>query len=125
MKNTSGTARTNSTYVGPAITTGSATASAKALEGDVQFDLSVKKIGTATPFQVHIDLNDMGTQTRSMSNVVSFINSQLKAQGLSTKFTVNRIPAVPETTTVNGKTVTTSKGVDSFGFQINACRSRT
>ncbi len=119
LKNTSGTARTNSTYVGPAITTGSATASAKALEGDVQFDLSVKKIGTATPFQVHIDLNDMGTQTRSMSNVVSFINSQLKAQGLSTKFSVNRIPAVPETTTVNGKTVTTSKGVDSFGFQIN------
>ncbi len=118
LKNTSGTARTNSTYTGPAIATGSATTSAKALEGDVQFDLSVKKIGTATPFQVHIDLSEMGTQTRSMSNVVSFINAKLKDQGLSTRFSVNRIPAVPETTTVNGKTVTTSKGVDSFGFQI-------
>lgn len=118
LKNTVGTARTNTVYTGPAIHKGSATTSVKAFEGDVKFSMSVKKIGTATPFSVDIDLADMGTQTRSMSNVVSFINSKLKEQGLQTKFVVNRTAAVPETQVVNGKTITLSKGADSFGLKI-------
>ena len=118
LKGTVGTARTDTVYTGPAIHTGSASTAVKAFEGDVKFSMSVKKIGTATPFAVDIDLSEMGTQTRSMSNVVSFINDKLKAQGLQTKFVVNRTPAVPTTTTVNGKTVTLSAGQDTFGLQI-------
>ncbi|MGN6209968.1 transcriptional regulator [Asticcacaulis sp.] len=118
LKGTVGTARTDTLYTGPAIQTGSASTAVKAFEGDVKFTMSVKKIGTATPFTVNIDLGDMGTQTRSMSNVVSYINSKLKEQGLQTKFVVNRTPAVPTTTTINGKTVTLSAGQDTFGLQI-------
>ncbi len=118
LKGTVGTARTDTVYTGPAIQTGSASTAVKAFEGDVKFSMSVKKIGTATPFTVDIDLSEMGTQTRSMSNVVSFINDKLKAQGLQTKFVVNRTPAVPTTTTINGKTVTLSAGQDTFGLQI-------
>jgi hypothetical protein len=118
LKGTVGTARTDTVYTGPAIHTGSASTAVKAFEGDVQFSMSVKKIGTTTPFTVNIDLADMGTQTRSMSNVVSFINDKLKEQGLQTKFVVNRTPAVPTTTTINGKTVTLSAGQDTFGLQI-------
>jgi hypothetical protein len=118
LQGTVGTARTDTVYTGPAIQTGSATTAVKAFDGDVKFTMSVKKIGTATPFAVNIDLADMGTQTRSMSNVVSFINSKLKEQGLQTKFVVNRTAAVPTTTTINGKSVTLSAGQDTFGLQI-------
>ena len=118
LKGKVGTARTDTVYTAPSIHTGSATTAVKAFEGDVKFSMSVKKIGTATPFTVDIDLTGMGTQTRSMSNVVSFINGQLKDQGLQTKFVVNRTAAVPTTTTVNGKTVTLSAGQDTFGLQI-------
>ncbi len=118
LKNTVGVAKTNTTYTADAIATGSASSSVKAFEGDVRFTMTVKKTGTATPFTINIDLNDMGTQTRSMSNVVSFINDKLKAQGLSTKFVVNRTPATPTTQTVNGKQVTIASGQDSFGLQI-------
>jgi hypothetical protein len=119
MKSTVGVPRTDTTYVADAIHTGSATTAVKAFEGDVQFTMSVKKIGTATPFSVNIDLNEMDpAKTRSMSNVVSFMNEKLKAQGLFTKFEVSRTAAVPTTSTVNGKTVTLSKGQESFGLKL-------
>ncbi|MGA9658690.1 MAG: transcriptional regulator [Asticcacaulis sp.] len=113
-----GTARTDTLYTAPAIHSGSTSTAVKAFEGDVKFTLTAQKIGTATPIQVELDLSEMGTQTRSMSNVVSFINSKLKAANLSTTFAVNRIPAVPTTTTINGKSVTLSKGEDTFSLQI-------
>ncbi len=119
LKNTVGVAKTNTTYTADAISTGSASSSVKAFEGDVKFKMTVKKTGTATPFEVNIDLSQMPLgQTRSMSNVVSFINDKLKEQGLSTKFVVNRTPAQPTTQTVNGKSVTIASGQDSYGLQI-------
>lgn len=119
LQSTVGTARTDTTYTGPDIQSGSSTTSVKAFEGDVKFSMSIKKTGTKTPFSVNIDLSEMGTQTRSMSNVVSFINSKLKEQGLQTKFVVNRTEATPTTMTINGKTVTLSEGQDTFGLQIS------
>ncbi len=119
LKTSVGVPRTNSTYTADSIATGSVSDPVKAFEGDVKFSMSVKKIGTATPFKVDIDLSEMDpATTRSMSNVVSFINSKLKEQGLSTKFAINRTAAVPTTTMVNGKPVTISKGQESFGLQI-------
>jgi hypothetical protein len=118
LKSTVGVPRTDTVYTADAIHTGSATTAVKAFEGDVQFSMSIKKIGTATPFSVNIDLSEMGTTTRSMSNVVSFINGKLKAQGLFTKFEVGRNAAVPTTSTVNGKTVTLSKGQETFGLKL-------
>ncbi len=125
LKSSAGTARTDTVYTAPAIHSGTATSEVKAFTGDVKFSISAKKIGTATPIQVDIDLSEMGTQTRSMSNVVSFINDKLKSEGLRTKFVVNRTAAVPTTSTVNGKTVTLSKGVDSFGLQIKGDATET
>ena len=118
LKSTVGVAKTNTTYTADSIATGSASTSVKAFEGDVNFNISVKKTGTATPFNININLDDMGTTTRSMSNVVSFINDKLKEQGLSTRFAVNRTPATPTTTTVNGKTVSLAAGQDSYGLQV-------
>ncbi len=123
LKNDVGAARTDSTYTAPDIQTGSASTAARAFEGNVVFDMSVKKTGTATPIAVHIDLSEMGATTRSMSNVVSFINGKLSDAGLSTRFAVNRTAATPVTTTLNGKTTTLSAGQDTFGLQIKGTLS--
>ncbi len=118
LKNTVGTARTNSTYIAQNIQTGSAATAVKAFQGDVKFTMTVKRTGTATPYTINFDLSEMGDQTRSMSNVVSYMNAKLKAAGLDTKFAVNMTPAVPQTETVNGKTVTLSQGTPSFGLEL-------
>ncbi|MDI7774340.1 transcriptional regulator [Asticcacaulis sp. EMRT-3] len=125
MKSDSGTARTDTLYNGPAIASGAASTAVKAFTGDIRFAISAQKIGTHEPIVVNLDLSDMGDQTRSMSNVVSYINSQLKAAGLSSRFAVNRTPAVPVTTTVNGKTVTLSDGQDTLGLQIKGVTTET
>jgi hypothetical protein len=118
LKSSVGVPKTNATYTGPAIASGSAAASVKAFEGDVKFSVAVKKVGTATPFNIDYDLSEMGSTPRTMSNVVNYLNTKLKADGLNTKFAVSRTPAQPTTTTVNGKTVTTSAGQDSYSLQI-------
>jgi hypothetical protein len=53
-----------------------------------------------------------------MPNVVSYINDQLKAAGLSTRFAVNSTTSDPVTTTLNGVTKTLSEGQTSYGFEI-------
>lgn len=119
LKNTVGTARTNSTYVAQNIQTGSTSTAVAAFQGDVQFTITAQKTGTKNPINVNIDLSNMGNTTRSMSNVVSYINGQLKAAGLSTRFAVNMTPATPVTSTVNGTTTTIDPGQPSYGLQIN------
>ena len=125
LKNTVGAARTNATYIAQNIQTGSASTAVKAFQGDVKFNMTVKRTGTATPYTINFDLSEMGDQVRSMSNVVSYMNAKLKANGLDTKFAVNMTPAVPQTTTVNGKTVTLSQGTPSFGLEVKGVSFET
>jgi hypothetical protein len=125
LKNTVGTAENTTTYTGQNIATGSATAAVPAFSGAVQFSMSIKRIGTATPIVVNFDLSQMGSTTRSMSNVVSYMNAQLKAAGVSTRMAVNRTPGTPLTTTINGQTITLSQGTDTFGLQIHGSSAET
>ncbi|HWU50659.1 MAG TPA: transcriptional regulator [Asticcacaulis sp.] len=118
LQNTVGTARTNSTYVAQNISTASLNSPVAAFQGDVQFTITAQKTGTKTPITVNINLADMGSTTRSMPNVVSYINDQLKAAGLSTRFAVNSTTSDPVTTTLNGVTKTLSEGQTSYGFEI-------
>ncbi len=68
---------------------------------------------------VNFDLADMGATPRSLSNVVSYLNSQLSAASVTTRFAVDRIPGQATTTKVNGQTLTTDPGPDTFALQIN------
>ena len=126
LRNTVGTARSDPTYIGQNIATGSASAPVKAFEGNVVFQMSIKRIGTPDPIVVKFDLSKMDPALpRSMSNVVSYMNDQLKTAGVSTRMAVNRTAAVPVTTTQNGKTVTLSPGQDTFGLQIKGSSAET
>ena len=87
--------------------------------------MSVKRIGTAQPITVNFNLADMGDTPRSMSNVVSYMNDQLKAAGVSTRMAVNRTAGTPITSTVNGKTTTLGTNPDTFGLQIKGSSAET
>ena len=125
LRNTVGTAENTPTYTGQNISTGSASTPVAAFQGDVQFSMSVKRIGTAQPITVNFNLADMGDTPRSMSNVVSYMNDQLKAAGVSTRMAVNRTAGTPITSTVNGKTTTLGTNPDTFGLQIKGSSAET
>ncbi len=125
LKNTVGTARNDPTYIGQNISTGSASTAVKAFDGNVQFAMSVKRIGTAQPIVVNFDLSEMGDTPRSMSNVVSYMNDKLKAAGVSTRMAVNRTAGTPITSTVNGTTKTIGTNPDTFGLEIKGSSAET
>ena len=126
LRNTVGTAENNPTYVGQNISTGSVSSDVKAFAGDVQFQMSIKRIGTKDPIVVNFNLADMPTgETRSMSNVVSYMNDQLKAAGVTTRMAVNRTAGTPITSTINGKTTTLGTNPDTFGLEIKGSSAET
>ncbi len=125
LRNTVGTATNDPTYTGQNIATGTTTAAVAAFQGNVQFSMSVKRIGTAQPFTVNFDLSQMGDTPRSMSNVVTYMNQQLAAAGVSTRMAVNRTAGTPITSTVNGKTTTLGTNPDTFGLEIKGSSAET
>ncbi len=106
------------TYVTKVLHTGASTDPVDAFQGAVQFDISVQR-GKNPPTDVPIDLSQMGSQTRSMSNVVNYINSQLSAAGVFTRVATDRIPAAPRVVTVGTSTVTLPATQDSWALQFN------
>jgi hypothetical protein len=112
----------SSTYATPPLA-GSLTEDVANFAGNVQFTISVKRLQTT--INVPIDLAGMGSQTRSVANVINYVNEQLAASGVETRFASNRFPGQPQTITVGGKPVTIGPAQDQFGFKINVGTSET
>ena len=85
-------------------------------QGNVSFDLAVKKFGVTT--NVTMNLLDMGATPRTMSNVVSFMNGKLKAEGFETSFAVERKVGEARTVQVNGQPVTLPATGDDFALRV-------
>ncbi|HEY2750578.1 ubiquitin-like domain-containing protein [Phenylobacterium sp.] len=90
-------------YVTPPIAT-SGTDPVPAFQGSVQFNISIKRIGVT--YNVPINLDDMGSQPRNLVNVLGYVNQQLAAAGVETRFQTQRTPGQPNTVTVGGKPFT-------------------
>jgi len=116
LRTSAGVHRSNTSYTTAPLHTGTATESVKAFEGPIVFDVAVKGVNTTK--NVHIDLAGMGATTRSISEVVAYINTQLKAQNIATRFEKLSIPAEPKTIQSNGKTVTLPAGSPSWSLKI-------
>ena len=84
--------------------------------GDVKFTIAVKRSGVT--YNVDVDLGGMGTQTRSIANVVNFINDKLKNAGVDTRFATQRLPGAEKTVVANGKTISLGPGPDQWAFKI-------
>ena len=74
-----------------------------AFQGNVQFNISVKRLSTTT--NVPIDLSEMGTQPRTLANVINYINGKLAGDGFTTRFASQRLPNEPRTVKVGTQTV--------------------
>ncbi|MDB5458908.1 MAG: regulatory protein FlaEY [Caulobacteraceae bacterium] len=120
------------TYTTGIIGTGQEELPLKALQGNVQFTISVankyatttitKPDGTTTsttqpPTTVNIDLSGMGSKARTIDNVVNYINTQLSTANVSTRFSIANLGNATVTSTVGGQT-TTTKGDPQWGFSI-------
>ena len=95
-----------------------------AFAGNVQFSLNITTpSGTATT--VNFNLNDMGATPRSMSNVVSYLNSQLQAAGVVTRFADVLTQGASSSYQVNGQTITNPTSPNQYSLQIvgNAAES--
>ncbi len=77
------------------------------LQGDVQFSATISLPNGSTPTTVNFNLADMGDTPRTLSNVVTYLNSQLQAAGSDITFGDKTVttPAVTKTNT-SGKTST-------------------
>jgi hypothetical protein len=112
----------NKTYTTGVIFTGDSVSAVPAFQGAVQFTVSASNTyapsGTP-PTAVNIDLSGMGSTTRTMTNVVNYINQQLKAAGVSSTFAVANLGNATVTKYVNGQT-TTSTGDPQWGLTIHS-----
>ncbi|PWE17562.1 hypothetical protein DDZ18_07780 [Marinicauda salina] len=100
--------RGGSSYTGGIVHSGAYDAEVDAFQGDVRFDITVRKNGVDNA--VAIDLADMGTTPRTLDNVADHINAQLEANGFLTRFERVKIGEPDENGIIQG---------DNFGFQVN------
>lgn len=103
-------------YITDTIYSGESDDEVPKFQGNVSFDLAVKKFGVTT--NVTMNLLDMGATPRTMSNVVSFMNSKLKAEGFETSFAVERKVGETRTVQVNGQPVTLPATGDDFALRV-------
>lgn len=121
---TVGIPRNKTQYVTPPLVSGSSANVPDAFVGDVKFDIAVKRASGA-PTTVAIDLAGMGGQTRSLANVVTYINTQLQAAGVDARFATERIPGGDKTTQLGGKTVKIGTNPDQFALKVKVASGET
>jgi hypothetical protein len=117
LKTTIGAQAETDVYTTGAVYTGTINGEVPAFQGDVRFSAQVVKGGTTTT--VDFDLSQMDPSLpRTMGNVVNYLNQQLQAQGVSTRFAVARTPGTVPTVQVGTGTVKLSQQPDTFALQI-------
>jgi hypothetical protein len=108
--------RAQTEYVTSTLHTGAGDVAVDRFQGNVEFTIKVKRSGATV--DVNINLADMGGQTRTVGNVVAFINGELADAGVSTRFATKRIPGEERTSTAGGKTISLGKAPDQWAFAI-------
>lgn len=103
----------------PLNTSGNSNAAVAAFQGNVSFNVAVQLGGTGT-VNVPIDLSGMGSTTRTMGNVVNYMNGQLQSAGvLGVSFSSVPVAGTPDTIQVGGKTVTVAAAQPAWALGLN------
>ncbi|HEX4199371.1 MAG TPA: hypothetical protein VHZ26_18195 [Caulobacteraceae bacterium] len=134
-QSTAGVPTESDTYNTAVLWSGDANTPVPAFAGNVQFSLSISQTPVAIanvtqsspkpPTVVNFNLNDMGATPRTMSNVVSYLNSQLKAAGVFTRFADVLTQGASTTYQVNGRTITNPPGPNTYSLQVVGNRVET
>lgn len=123
VKTKMGVPRNKTEYVTPPLVSGSSANEVSAFLGDVQFTMSVKRSGATV--NVPIDLAGMGGQTRSLVNVIGFMNQQLQAAGVDARVSSQRIAGGDKFAKINGKDVKIGTNPDQFALKFNVATGET
>src|SRR3989344_1505181 len=102
-------------YVTTPIFAGTSADAVPQFAGNVKFSIAVKRSGVTS--NIDIDLNDV-VGTRSMANVVNFINGKLEAAGVDTRFATQRLPGAERTIQAGGQTIKLGPGPDQWAFKV-------
>ena len=116
-KTTAGVAKETDSYTTGTVYSGPSTSPAPAFQGPFVFDLTVTKV-SGSQTNVSFDLSKM-TTPRTMGNVVAYLNSELQAAGVATRFASQRTAGKPTTITAGGVTITGAVGPDQYALKIN------
>ena len=116
-KSTVGVPKATYSYTTDTLYTGHVDDEVPKFQGNVSFKVAVKSFGVTA--NVNMDLSEMGSTPRTMSNVVSYMNGKLKAAGFNTTFSVQRTQGEQRTIQVAGKPVTLPATGDDFALRIN------
>ena len=122
-KSTAAVARDTSKSLTGVIHEGAATDPVAAFQGDVQFRITVGKLEQTV--DVDIDLNEMGAQTRSLTNVLGFINGKLEDAGVQARIGREMIPAEERSIKVGDKTVALPSGPDRWALLVRGSSVET
>jgi hypothetical protein len=114
----------SSTYVGQNIVQGSSADAESIFQGPVQFSMNVAN-SNGTSQTINFNLDQMGSETRSLTNVVDYLNSQLAAAGVSTRFATQRTAGTDQTETVGSNTVDLGTSPDQFALVLNGVPNET
>lgn len=122
-RGTVGALRDTNRYVTGVIHQGSAEAEVRAFQGDVRFSIGIgRSTGDVT---VDIDLADMGSQPRTLGNVISHINAALEAANVQTRLGRETVAGEPRTLTVGGRTITLPETEDRWALAVKGVSVET
>lgn len=116
-KSTVGVPKATYSYTTDTLYSGQVDDEVPKFQGNVSFSVAVKSFGLTS--NVTMDLSEMGSTPRTMSNVVSYMNDKLKTAGFNTKFSVQRTTGEERTVQVNGKPVKLPATGDDFALKVN------
>jgi hypothetical protein len=120
-----GTATSTGNYTTGVLYTGDPNAAVPAFQGNLSFSATFTRISGA-PTTVNFNLNDLGSTPRTMGNVVSYLNSQLAAAGVQTRFADVATPSPPQTVIgPGGKTVTLPAGPQQYALKVVGSATET
>ncbi|MDI1281979.1 transcriptional regulator [Brevundimonas sp.] len=122
-KSSGGVPRDNANSITGPIHEGSPDSVVAAFSGDVAFGITIRQLGVTTT--VPIDLADMGSTPRTLTNVLEHINGKLEATGFNTRIGREQIKAEPRTINANGKTVTLPTGPDRWALVVRGDTTET
>lgn len=113
----------NHVYKTGAIHSGALSDAVEAFQGQVQFNITIRKSGATQ--SIGIDLDDMGATPRTLDNVIAHINDKLSAGGFETRFSRQEIAGEAKTMTVGNKTITLPSTSSSWGMTITGSSLET
>ncbi|MFN7263734.1 MAG: hypothetical protein ACK5T5_02235, partial [Phenylobacterium sp.] len=94
-----------------------------ALQGDVKFTMSIVRSGVTK--NINVDLTSLAPADRTLPNFVNLVNTQLQAEGLTSRFESKRVPGQERTISAGGKTISLVKDPDSWALNLKLDASET